>query len=171
MKKRFCFVFFLVLIFTCAVYCEDVSPADYTKDEFPQWALDVRRTEIITLGSLPFVTLATTLGYSFYRYYDHDFEGAYAPNPFAKTSDSANLDTDEQKLVIGSAALISLGIGLTDLCYNLMKRRSDLKKQNEVSVSGAIKITSSDDESNLRLEDGRERRSAYMYGGMKSAIF
>ena len=39
------------------------SPAPYEKEEFPDFLHDLRRFEIITLGSLPFVTLDTSLAY------------------------------------------------------------------------------------------------------------
>jgi hypothetical protein len=141
MKARV--VSFLSLAVFCAnVFCADpvtVTVEPYTKDEFPDWARHVRRTEIITFGSLPFVTLATTLGYGIFRYIDHDMNSSYFPNPLAKTSSDANLSRDEQLTILAISAGISLALGLVDLTVNLIKERK-AKKEREIA-GGAITIT------------------------------
>jgi hypothetical protein len=109
----------------------------YTKDEFPQWARDLRRTEIVTLGSLPFVALGVALGYSVIRYVDHDMDPDYAPNPFAKTV--SGLSTDEQLDILFISLGVSALFGLTDLTINLIKRHNTNKQQN--TGAGAITVT------------------------------
>ncbi len=170
MKKTICCLFLCISFFSL-LFGETKEAVPYSKDEFPPWVLDARRTEIITLGSLPFVTLLTTLGYSCYRYVDHDFSLAYLPNPFAKTSDSANLDTDEQLLIMGASALFCVGLGLTDLCYNIIRRNSIRKNSSAIAGSNAIQVVPSDDKDMTPAPSGRDRRSSYLYGGMKSAVF
>ncbi len=101
------------------------SSTNYDDINFPQWARDLRRTEIITFGSLPFVTLWTTLGYSLYEY------GEFR-NPLSKNTDS--FTEGDVKKIIGISAVTCLGLGLTDLTINLIQRsrkESLLKKQRE----------------------------------------
>ena len=102
---------------------KDTTPKPYDKEELPQSVKDLRRFEIITLGSLPFVTLDTTLGYSTYRYIKHDFASEYKPDLLAKNSFSQ----DEQLGIIITSLAISTGIGLTDLIVQIVKRSNKKK--------------------------------------------
>jgi hypothetical protein len=142
MKKRllafFCTVFFCSRVFCADPATQSTLPQPYEKDEFPEWARYVRRTEIITLGMLPFVTLGTTLGYSVYRYFQHDMNASYFPNPLAKTSQDANLTQEEQLTVLAISAGISLFLGLVDLTITLIK--DGALKKNAVPLSGSITV-------------------------------
>ncbi len=122
------------------VFADDSSgktAEPYKDDEFPQFMKDARRTEIITLGAMPFVTLTTTWGYSVIRYCQNDFSSDYIPNFFAKSN---SYTEDEQKTILLTAVGISVGIGLTDLIVNLIKR--DIKKKKLLKEkTGPILIT------------------------------
>ena len=106
---------------------------------FPSFLYDLRRAEIITLGSMPFITLGTSLGYSFGKYAYHGFDSAYFSNPFAKTTESA-YSADEQVGIILTSLGISLGIGITDFIVQTVKRNSKAKKIKNNNNS-PIKIT------------------------------
>lgn len=95
--------------------------------ELPSWAKDLRRAEIVTLGSLPFTTLGATLVYSLYRYGANDFKPAYIPNPFPLSSTEAKLSTEEQIGIIATAAGISLAVGITD--FIVMQVKHSRKKK------------------------------------------
>ena len=114
-------------------FSEDTSPSPYRENEFPQFLKDARRFEIITLGALPFVSLQTALGYSCYQYAKHDFESAYFPNPFAASSYSQ----EEQIGLLFTSLGICVGIGITDLIIQLVKR-GKLKKTAFVQDSNLI---------------------------------
>lgn len=98
----------------------------------------VRRAEIITLGAMPFVTLLTSLGFSIGRYIYYDFDSTYSPNPFAKGEGA--FTQKEQVAIILTAVGISVGIGLTDLTIQLVKR-SKAKKRAEQNRQRAIEVT------------------------------
>jgi len=108
------------------------TPEPYTKEEFPIWAHDLRRTEIITLGSLPFVLLQSTIVYSFWRYYDNDFSSEYYPNPLSNTSAGAGLDQDEQKMLLATSAAISVGLGIVDLTVQVIRRHLKKRKNRRL---------------------------------------
>ncbi len=122
MKNKLIKVLALVTFFsmTSSVYCEAASTWDDV--DFPQWSKDIRRTEIITLGSLPFVTLWTSLGYGL------AVKGTFH-NPLDKST--SGYTQEDQKKIIGIAAAASIGLGLTDLTINLITRNAKMRKNKK----------------------------------------
>ncbi len=184
MKRNIYIVFFsifLVLCFSNKLHADDDSSTTaepYTEDEFPQWARDLRRTEIITFGSLPFVTLSTTIVYSFYRYYAHDFSSDYIPNPLASSSDAANLDSSEQLQILLTSVGISAGLGLFDFVLNKIKYQNKKSAQYDNSIiimtNNNTKLINKENEENsikATPETMIQSNNKYMLGGMESAIF
>lgn len=163
MKK---FIFFTVLISLLSssfpVFSE--TPEPYQKDEFPGILHDIRRAEIITLGSMPFITFSATLGYSFGKYASHNFDSSYFVNPFSST-DENSFSTDEQIGILLTSLGISAGIGLTDFIVHTIKRNNrqrKLKKQKNTEIQitpiredpDAIKINPPNDIESTQPEEG-----------------
>lgn len=69
----------LVSFLAAATWAQSDEPVPYEEEEFPRWALDLRRGEIIFFGTLPFSLFFTSLGYSLIRYGINNFDPAYAP--------------------------------------------------------------------------------------------
>ena len=105
------------------------SSSTYDDIQFPQWSKDLRRTEIITLGSVPFVTLWTTLGYSMAVY------GEFR-NPMSTNTD--DFTESDKKKIIAMTGGICLGLGLFDLAVTLVKRASS--RRNSPVDEGALKV-------------------------------
>ena len=131
-------IFFTILISllnsSFPVFSETAEP--YEKDEFPGILHDIRRAEIITLGSMPFITFSATLGYSFGKYASHNFDSSYFVNPFSST-DENSFSTDEQIGIHLNSLGISAGIGLTDFIVHAVKRSNrqrKLKKQKNTDI-------------------------------------
>ena len=116
-----------------------VTIEPYTRDEFPGWLQDVRRAEIVSLGSLPFVTLGVTLGYSLYRYFSNDMNPDYFPNPFAKSSAAARLSTDEQLGILFTSLGLAAAVGITDFTISAIQRHKRSKAE-EILNEGAVEI-------------------------------
>ena len=130
MKK---FISILLLIsFSSLLFANSTSPEPYGEDEFPDWANYLRRYEVITLGSLPFTTMGVTTFYTLYRYIDNDFDKNYIPNPLALTSSAANLDSDEQKLILLTAIGTSIVAGTVDLIIHVIKKEKAKKKNAQI---------------------------------------
>ena len=130
MKKAVAILCAAVFMFTFVFASENeaLQIEGYEKGkELPSWVKDLRRAEIVTLGSLPFTTLGATLAYSLYRYGANDFKPAYIPNPFPLSSTEAKLSTDEQIGIIATAAGISLAVGITD--FIVMQVKHSRKKK------------------------------------------
>lgn len=144
-KKLISKILIFSLVFNAALPAfseeKDTTPKPYEDNEFPQTLKDIRRFEIITIGALPFVTLDTTLVYSNYRYYRHDFDDAYKPDIFS----AASYSQEEQKGIILTSVGICLGIGVTDLVVQLIKRGIK-KKKPQVNYDDIAVIPISEDE-------------------------
>ena len=131
---------FILLVFSCGIVFSaepTVTIEPYTKEQIPNWAKDLRRTEIITLGSLPFVTIGVTMGYSFYRVFSNDMNFSYFINPLSSSA-SASLTEKEQKGLIFSSLGISALIGITDLTINFIQRKISEKKEVELEKGSVI---------------------------------
>jgi len=121
MKKKIFFV--LSIVFMCfslsanEIDMTGIEVESYDSVNFSPFLKDMRRSEIITLGSYPFTTMAVGAGYSIYKYFSNGMDSKYTPNPFIKTS-SANLTDAETKGLILGAAGLSLGIGIIDFFLN-----------------------------------------------------
>ena len=121
---------FLVLCFSLSsLFCDTSSSTDYDDINFPQWSKDLRRTEIITFGSLPFVTLWTSLGYGF------AVQGKFH-NPLDKST--SGYTESQQKQIIAIAAGTSLALGLTDLAVNLITRK--IRKNRQQKIEKTIRV-------------------------------
>ncbi len=60
------------------------NPAPYRQGEFPEWAEDLRRAEIVAVGTIPFTFLVSSIFFDTYRYIDKASTGSadalqYAP--------------------------------------------------------------------------------------------
>lgn len=123
MKKRLTALLCIFAIFSSLAFCGDST--DSEEDVTPTWVKDLRRGEIITLGSLPFVSIAVSLGYGAYLYNTGVMDSF--PNPFSKTS--AQFNSDQTKTVFKISLGVSVGIGITDYVINLVKRKNEEKSQ------------------------------------------
>jgi len=168
MKKLIAFVTLCFNLFSPLV-AEDTT---YKDVNFPQWTKDLRRTEIIAFGSLPFVTLWTTVGYSL------AVKGEFH-SPLDKSS--SGFTTDDQKAIIAIAAATSLGLGLLDLGITLIKRHIRLKKSKAARPDEVTIIPFSQEMKEWR-ERGRSKDGGpmpqdvqlpqeYLQGGLESAVF
>lgn len=109
---------------TTPVIENDEEAEPYDEDEFPQWAKDLRRTEIITFGAMPFVTLLAGGGYGAYKY--HSGKTDSFPNPL-NTNDA--FEKKEILQIVGVSAGICVGIGITDLIINYAHRRKAARQK------------------------------------------
>lgn len=118
MKNKRIFAALIIFLFFAVENCfcqTNTSPEPYSDDEFPQFMLDLRRFEIITLGSMPFITLNSSIVYNGYKFATGKSDTF---NPLA----TADYSQDEMENIIITSLCISAGIGLTDYIVNLVKR-------------------------------------------------
>ena len=121
-KKRFVFIFLLLSILaTPQVFSqvngpetEDHIPEEYEDDEFPVWTQDLRRAEIITIGSFPITFFIAQLSYGIYRYIGNDFDIQYSPVFFMGSGSANPYSKDEKTAIILISVGLSAAMALTD---------------------------------------------------------
>lgn len=150
--KKSLLLLLLISLFSQNLFADTSStsttPKAYDDDEFPQALLDLRRFEIITLGSMPFVMLDTTLAYSAYKY-------ASGKSTSFNFLNSSSYDKDETKKIILTSLGISASIGLTDFIVRLVKR-SNANKASRNLYNENLKIYENNlfDQEILEEEEG-----------------
>lgn len=154
-RRRLAILVSLVLLASMPLAAAEptVTIEPYTKDEFPGWLQDLRRAEIVSLGSLPFVTLGVTLGYSLYRYFSHGMDSNYFPNPFAKSSSAARLTTDEQLGILFTSLGVAAAVGITDFTISSIQRHQRKKAEIQRNSEGIEIIPLNDGMEALPLEE------------------
>ncbi|MCQ2578108.1 MAG: hypothetical protein MJ176_06220 [Treponema sp.] len=139
MKKLFFLVMVFVFSLNMSIFSQekiDHTPVPYDTEELPDVIKDFRRFEIITLGSIPFVAIDASLGYSSYKKISGKSD--VFPNPFSSSSENG-YTVKEQKALLYTTLGISVGIGLTDLIIRLVKRKkttriNEYKTQDHIYI-------------------------------------
>lgn len=90
-------------------------PEPYRPEEFPAWALDLRRGEVVFFGSLPFSLFFTFEAYDLGRFVASGFDPLQAPWPMRAGSEiGAGYTPAEKGWLIVSAITVSLGVSVAD---------------------------------------------------------
>jgi hypothetical protein len=158
MKKNIIFtviffsIFFAPLSETAAQITEEPSKPLVTFDmtDFPQWAKDFRRFDIIAFGSFPFSMFFVNFFYDFYRWNKAngmDFSSAgraYAPWPF-KSAGAVEKTAFEFRSTIIMAASLSIVFAAVDLYIHKSKQKKELERIQNIPPSGSVNIIRSQD--------------------------
>jgi hypothetical protein len=110
----------------------------YKSDEFPEWAIDLRRGEIITFGSFPITFFFVSEFYDLTRFFINNFQAQYAPWPL-KDPAIAQYSSEEQIGVIIGALSLSVVIAVVD--YIICKSTKPEKTPNKATVDEIKKQT------------------------------
>ena len=111
--------------------------------DFPRWAHDIRRWEIIAFGSFPFTMFTATFAMDTYRWVnannmDWSDEGRrYAPWPL-KSAGAVNMENHEYEMTIGIAAGMSLAVAMADLIIVQVKRHKARQRAEALPAGTAI---------------------------------
>lgn len=97
-------------------------PEAYAAEEFPEWALSLRRWEIVSLGAFPIALFYTHMVFDVSRYIGSGFDSAYAPWPL-KNEFSYKPSPSEWGLMFLTAGAVAAAVGLTDAIILRIKRR------------------------------------------------
>lgn len=89
------------------------TPAPYEKNEFPQWMKDLRRAEIIMIGSFPFTFFVSVEMFQLYRYAYYNFDANYAPWPVTGPETLAYEEQDKMNIIL-TAVTLSVSIAIAD---------------------------------------------------------
>ncbi|MDR2446710.1 MAG: hypothetical protein LBD58_05410 [Treponema sp.] len=127
-------VIFLILPFVAAISLsaqttstvQDAIRAD-SKD-FPQWAKDMRRFDVIAFGAIPFAFFTASFVTDSIRWAQFGGDMKYAPWPL-KGAGAYDPTTKEKMQIIGIAAGISLFVALADFVVIQIKRHNEKQKR------------------------------------------
>jgi hypothetical protein len=145
LNKKALLLFLLFLpIFQVLVQSQDIkaTPAFDTSD-FPQWAKDLRRWEIVAFGTFPFTMLFTTTIMDLYRW--NNFNGMsysdrrYAPWPI-KSAGAVPMTSSEMTRTIQIAAAASITLAFVDLVIVKVKERKAQRRAESLPVGTTIII-------------------------------
>jgi len=114
---------FLLVLMTASLTAQDfkgpyTEPLPYQEVEFPGWAHDVRRFEIIFFGSVPLTFIMTNLIYDFSLYAAHQFDSEYRMG--------SQRDPEDIKIMLLTTVSLSGAVALADLIIGKVK---DSKKE------------------------------------------
>jgi hypothetical protein len=96
----------------------DGEPIPYDTEEFPDWALKLRRAEVIAVGTFPLAFLGSKLGYDLLRFAWKSVEAGevqqdYAPWFFGP-SGPMEMNRQERRGIIVASISISAAVSLLD---------------------------------------------------------
>jgi hypothetical protein len=106
---------------TSSTDTSNLVSTQFDTTDFPLWAKDLRRGEIIAFGSFPFAYFFTNFFYDTYRTVSHGGDRRYAPWPI-KPAGSIGKTQDEEFLTLGIAAGGAVTIALVDYIIVRYKR-------------------------------------------------
>lgn len=104
------FIIIIFLIFSVLPVIGESLPdyEPYEEEEFPQWALDLRRGEVIFFGTIPFTFFVSTLSYDMYIYASNNFDSNFAPALFGNTTPPILTKNEKLQIIAFSVSLSTL---------------------------------------------------------------
>jgi hypothetical protein len=93
--------------------------------EWPQFAKDIRRFDVVSFGIFPFAYLVTSIGYDLMRSAQHDWDSAYYPF----NEGGAVWTSDDYRNVLIGSAVVSLSVAAIDLAIVWIKRHAAGKRE------------------------------------------
>jgi hypothetical protein len=134
----------------------NILPDTQSAQEFPLWARDLRRGEVVALGVFPFTMFISTFTMDSLRYFQHDMNEAYLPWPF-KGPGAVEMSRKEREQTLVAALAASAAIAVIDFAIVQVnryqeKRRTELRNQKE-NIRITRKVMGEDE---LSPEDGED---------------
>jgi hypothetical protein len=119
----------VIALFVLAVpsYCQEQQgetpeAEEYREEEFSPFLRDLRRAEIVMLGSFPLTLFFCLEFFDIYRYIDNGGDYRYAPWPF-RPPDAVPYEPAQRKGVLLSALSASLLIAVADYVIARVKQK------------------------------------------------
>jgi len=132
-KFRISLIIFLIFFSAGVCFGQTVKapvPAPYEKNEFPGWMQDLRRGEIILIGSFPLSMFLSYEFYDIYRYFSNNLQSAYRPWPF-RTYDAVPYNGAENIGIIVSAVSLSIAVAVADYLIGKLTENKNSGEQDD----------------------------------------
>ncbi len=104
------------------LFCQEQEqvPEEYDEQEFSPFLRDLRRAEIIMIGTFPLTLFLSLEVYDFYRFANHDWDRAYAPWPFRPPGAEPYTQNENLGVFLGALSA-SLLIAVADYTVGKIK--------------------------------------------------
>jgi hypothetical protein len=120
----------------------NILPDTQSSSEFPLWARDLRRGEVVAFGVFPFTMFISTFAMDSLRYFQHDMDGAYLPWPF-KGPGAVDMSRKEREQTLVAALIASATIAAIDFTIVQVKRYQEQRRIEQRNNGENIRITHS----------------------------
>lgn len=120
----------------------NILPDTQSSSEFPLWARDLRRGEVVAFGVFPFTMFISTFAMDSLRYFQHDMDGAYLPWPF-KGPGAVDMSRKEREQTLVAALIASATIAAIDFTIVQVKRYQERQRIELRNNGENIRITHS----------------------------
>jgi hypothetical protein len=117
----------------------NILPDTQSSSEFPLWARDLRRAEIVAFGSFPFTIFVSTFAMDSIRYFQHSRDDRYLPWPF-KGPGAIEMSKEEREKTLLAAAIASVTIAAIDFTIVHVKRNRVKRRLEQQGSGGEIQI-------------------------------
>ena len=105
---------------------QEAEPLPYEDDEFPGWAHDLRRFEVIALGAFPLTFILSSLTFEIVQVSQENNE------TFSLYSDKSQ---DDLEMLLITSAGISLGVAVADFIIGRIKDKKKEKAERGYSYA------------------------------------
>jgi hypothetical protein len=140
--KKTRFVALALLIAQAGILAAQTPPSpaelNITTEEFPLWAKDLRRAEIVTFGSLPFTIFLTTFVVDCIRWGSNGWNTSYAPWPIKDQANAVEMDLNDRFICLGVGFAGALVVALVDYIVVQVKRNNAGKQAGELGPGDPI---------------------------------
>lgn len=140
MKKKSFLTFLLVFSFQIILNAQTTTttPAPTPPYQFPQWAKDIRRFDIIAFGVFPFAWLFTSIGVDIYRSAQHSWsDDRYYPWPMTGKNPVA-WNNDEYVMALTFAGIAAITIAVIDFTIIHIKRYKAAKRARSLKPDAPV---------------------------------
>jgi hypothetical protein len=118
---------------------QDAPSLSAVSPEAPLWVRDLRRAEIVAIGSFPFTYFLATFSMDTYRSSAHEWDRRYAPWPL-KAAGAVDMTKEEHLITIGIATAGSILVSLTDFIIVWIERSKREKEIEQLPQGSPIII-------------------------------
>jgi len=101
-----------------------VLPGPFVEEEKSPFLKGLRRFEIVSFGAFPIMLFYSNIGFDLSRYIRSGYDSYYAPWPL-KSEYSYQASDSEILASIGTAVLLSIGVGTVDAIIRAIRSRSE----------------------------------------------
>jgi hypothetical protein len=117
----------------------NILPDTQSSSEFPLWARNLRRGEIVAFGSFPFTVFVSTFAVDSVRYFQHGRNNDYLPWPF-KGPGAVEMSREERQKTLIIAAAASVAIAVIDFTIVQIKRNRERERIERRADGGTVEI-------------------------------